>query len=62
MTNEKEYGILLDAKQAKVYLGVCKTQLYALAKTEGFPTVKIGSRLYFNRDKLQEWADNSIGK
>lgn len=51
-------SILLTPVQAKELLGVGKNEIYKLCKTKGFPSFKIGSKYYINRDKLQEWADN----
>ncbi|WP_035356723.1 helix-turn-helix transcriptional regulator [Acetobacterium malicum] len=58
---KKDEQILIDAKTAQTYLGVGRTMFYELAKEEDFPTVKIGNRLFFVKDKLQDWAVNRIG-
>lgn len=55
MTEENQ--ILLTPMQATKVLGVGKNEIYKLCNTKGFPSFKIGSRHYINKDKLKEWAD-----
>lgn len=52
-----ENKILLTPAEARQLLGIGRTEMYALCKTKGFPAFKIKSRVYVNKDKLQEWAD-----
>ena len=47
--------------QAKKLLGVGRNEIYKLCNTKGFPSFKIGSKHYINKDKLQEWADKQCG-
>lgn len=49
--------ILLTPKQAKDLLGVGRNEIYNLCRAKGFPSFKIGSKYYINKQKLQEWAD-----
>lgn len=49
--------ILLTPMQAKDILGVGKSQIYKLCKTNGFPVCVIGKKYYINRAKLQEWVN-----
>ena len=50
--------ILLTPMQAKKFLGVGKNDIYKLCNAKGFPSFKIGSKHYINKQKLQEWVDN----
>lgn len=52
-----ENKILLTPMEAKKLLGVGRTEIYKLCNTKGFPSMKIGTKHYVNKDKLQEWAD-----
>lgn len=50
--------ILLTPMQAKKLLGVGRNEIYNLCKTKGFPSFKIGSKYYVNKNKLQDWCDS----
>lgn len=54
--------ILLSPIQAKELLGVGRNEIYNLCKNKDFPSFKIGSKYYINKEKLQEWADNQCLK
>lgn len=54
--------ILLSPMQAKEILGVGRNEIYNLCKNKDFPSFKIGSKYYINKEKLQEWADNQCLK
>lgn len=49
--------ILLNPTKARELLGVGRNEIYKLCNTKGFPSFKIGSKYYINKEKLQEWAD-----
>ena len=38
-------------------LGISRAGAYELVHSEGFPTLKIGSRIVVPKDKLREWID-----
>ena len=48
-----------DLTQAQVaaVLGISRAGAYELVHSEGFPTLKIGSRIVVPKDKLREWID-----
>ncbi len=54
--------ILLSPIQAKELLGVGRNEIYNLCKNKDFPSFKIGSKYYINKEKLQEWANNQCLK
>ena len=55
-------SILLSPIQAKELLGVGRNEIYNLFKNKDFPSFKIGSKYYINKEKLQEWANNQCLK
>lgn len=55
-------SILLSPIQAKELLGVGRNEIYNLCKMKSFPSFKIGSKYYINKEKLQEWANNQCLK
>ena len=38
-------------------LGISRAGAYELGLSEGFPALKIGSRIVVPKDKLREWID-----
>ncbi|MDK2829195.1 MAG: hypothetical protein PWP67_2010 [Clostridium butyricum] len=50
--------ILVSPMEARKILGgIGKNVIYDLCKEKEFPSFKIGSKFYINKEKLQEWAD-----
>ena len=43
-------------------LGVSRAGAYELVRTEGFPALKIGTRIVIPKDKLKEWVDQNVGE
>ena len=48
---------LLTAKEVKEYLKCNNTTLYALLKERTFPSFRIGSRYYIEKEKFILWMD-----
>ena len=44
------------------YLGTGLRISYELARSEGFPALRIGTRIVIPKDKLQEWVDKQTEK
>lgn len=56
--NYDELPLTLNVVQvAAVLLGISRAGAYELVHSEGFPTLKIGSRIVVPKDKLREWID-----
>ena len=57
---------LLTRDEAAAYLGVSKVTLDKITRERGFPAlVRIGigrGRVYFNRERLDEWIDKRTGR
>ena len=56
----KNYGelpLMLNVVQVAAVLGISRAGAYELVHSEGFPTLKIGSRIVVPKDKLREWID-----
>ena len=47
-------------KQLKEKLQIGINKSYAIIKEPGFPSVRIGGRLYVLADKVEEWLTNKI--
>ena len=56
----KNYDALpltLNVVQVASVLGISRAGAYELVHSEGFPALKIGSRIVVPKDKLREWID-----
>ena len=55
-TNEK---ILLTIKDIQEVFQCGKNYVYSLTKLKGFPTIKIGKKIFVPKDKLKKWIDEN---
>ena len=55
-TNEK---ILLTIKDVQEIFQCGKNYAYSLTKLKGFPTIKIGKKIFIPKDKLKKWIDEN---
>ena len=55
--NYDELPLTLNVVQVAAALGISRAGAYELVHSEGFPTLKIGSRIVVAKDKLREWID-----
>ena len=55
--NYDELPLMLNVVQVAAVLGISRAGAYELVHIEGFPTLKIGSRIVVPKDKLREWID-----
>lgn len=60
-SNEKPRA-LLTATELCSYLSVGISTAYKLLNTNGFPTVKINSRKYANKELLDKWIEEHTTK
>ena len=59
-TKYKEYGDLpltLTVPEVGEVLGISRAAAYELARSRGFPSLKIGTRILVPKDKLIKWID-----
>lgn len=52
-----ELPLMLNVVQVAAVLGISRAGAYELVHSEGFPTLKIGSRIVVPKDKLREWIN-----
>ena len=56
----RSYGDLpltLTVPEVGEVLGISRAKAYDLARSEGFPSMRIGTRILIPRDKLIRWID-----
>ena len=54
-----ELPIMLSVPQLASMLGISRSGAYTLARSEGFPSLKIGSRIVVPKDKLLCWINEN---
>ena len=52
-----ELPLMLKVVQVAAVLGISRAGAYELVHSEGFPALKIGSRIVVPKDRLREWID-----
>ena len=60
-TNYDELPMFLTTQMVTDLLGISRAKGYALMSTEGFPSLRIGSRIVVPKDKFREWVDKNTG-
>ena len=58
----EELPMMLSVLEMAAALGISRAGAYELARTEGFPALKIGTRIVIPKDKLKEWVDQNVGE
>ena len=58
----EELPLMLSVPEMAAALGISRAGAYELARSEGFPALKIGSRIVIPKDELQEWVRQNTGK
>ena len=54
--------LMLSVPEVANLLGISRAGAYELVKTDGFPSLTIGSRIIVPRDKLIAWIDEQSAK
>lgn len=55
--NYDELPLTLNVVQVAAVLGISRAGAYELVHSEGFPALKIGSRIVVPKDRRREWID-----
>ena len=58
----EELPLMLSVPEMATALGISRAGAYELARSEGFPALRIGTRIVIPKDKLQEWVDKQTEK
>ena len=56
-----ELSLTLSVPEMAAALGISRAGAYELVRTDGFPALKIGSRIVIPKDRLQEWVNQNTG-
>lgn len=57
-----ELPLFPNAKTVAEVLGISQSSGYELMHTEGFPVLKIGSRLVVPKERFREWVEQNTGE
>lgn len=52
-----EFPLMLSVPEVAVVLGISGAGTYELVKSDGFPALKIGSRVVVPKEKFTRWID-----
>lgn len=58
----EDLPLMLSVPEMAAALGISRAGAYELARSEGFPALRIGTRIVIPKDKLQEWVDKRTKK
>jgi len=62
MQQEKQEKIIYSIKEISELLGISEATIRKLVKNEDFPSVKIGGRIFAEKDQFLEWIKNQNKK
>ena len=58
----EDLPLMLSVPEMGAALGISRAGAYELARSEGFPALRIGTRIVIPKDKLREWVDKQTEK
>ena len=58
----EDLPLMLSVPEMGAALGISRAGAYELARSEGFPALRIGTHIVIPQDKLQEWVDKQTEK
>lgn len=58
----EELPLMLSVPEVAAVLGISQAGAYELVRTEGFPSLKVGSRIVVPKEKFIEWIDENTAK
>ena len=58
----EDLPLMLSVPEMGAAQGISRAGAYELARSEGFPALRIGTRIVIPKDKLQEWVDKQTEK
>ena len=54
--------LFMNADNVAKTLGISKTTAYVLMTSDGFPSVRVGTRVLVEREKFKKWIDENSGQ
>lgn len=59
--NYDELPLMLSVPEVAAVLGISRAGTYELVRSEGFPSLKIGSRIVVPKEKFIQWINDQTG-
>lgn len=60
-TNYDQLPLFLNANTVAQTLGVSISSAYELMHEQGFPALRIGSRMVVPKEKFRQWVEGQLG-
>ena len=57
-----ELPLMLSVPEVAAVLGISRAGAYELVRSDGFPTLKIGSRIVVPKEKFIAWVDEKTSE
>ena len=57
----EELPLMLSVPEVAAVLGISRAGAYELVRSDGFSTLKIGSRIVVPKEKFIQWINNQTG-
>lgn len=57
----EDLPLMLSVPEMAAAMGISRAGAYELARSEGFPALRIGNRIVIPKDSLQKWVNQNIG-
>lgn len=57
-----ELPLMLSVPEVAAILGISRAGAYELVRTEGFPALKIGSRIVVPKENFLGWIDTQMAR
>ena len=58
----EDLPLMLSVPEMGAALGISRAGAYELARSEGFPALRIGNRIVIPKDELRKWIKRNMGK
>lgn len=53
---------LLSVYELAAYLNIGRNKALELLHADGFPTIRLGKRIFANKEQVDRWIDEQTGK
>lgn len=60
--NYEDLPLMLSVIEMSQVLGISRAGAYELAKSRGFPSISIGTRIIIPKDKLLDWINEKTNE
>ena len=58
----EELPLMLSVPEVAAVLGISQAGAYEVVRTDGVPSLKVGSRIVVPKEKFIEWIDENTAK